>query len=194
MRSFWPWHKLFEWTLSGFKYLISTMSSKGTQVCYNSCLPQTLQNTNGFGEATTSLSARLSQNISRSKKCQNRVYSIVVPGHLLSGFFSPRHMISWVGCSEPVCNSSAFLFSLCSHFLRFALGKVNVRAWKQKDKIKLKEEYNKFKFRTTILFIVFPVIQLLFECGQSMRTCVRVSLSRRELFCCFFFVFVTSTF
>jgi len=47
-----------------------------------------------------------------------------------------------------------------SLFLRLMMGKVNVRMWKKHEKLKFKQEYDKFKERTTILFTVLPLIQL----------------------------------
>uniref|UniRef100_A0A6A7G6G1 Transmembrane protein 120 homolog n=1 Tax=Hirondellea gigas TaxID=1518452 RepID=A0A6A7G6G1_9CRUS len=57
-----------------------------------------------------------------------------------------------------------------SVFLRFILGKVNVRVWKQKDKEVMKDQYNKFKWRTSLVFVLFPLIQILYECGHTLRT------------------------
>jgi hypothetical protein len=45
-------------------------------------------------------------------------------------------------------------------FIRLLLGQVNMRLWKQSDRIRFKDEYNKFKTRTTLVFILFPLIQL----------------------------------
>ncbi|KAG9455353.1 hypothetical protein H6P81_008257 [Aristolochia fimbriata] len=45
-------------------------------------------------------------------------------------------------------------------FLRMFLGPVNVRATKKDAKLKVKEEYNNYRDRTAILFLVFPVILL----------------------------------
>jgi DNA repair ATPase RecN len=49
-----------------------------------------------------------------------------------------------------------------SLFLRFALGKVNARVWKRSEVIQLKSEYNKFKHRTTFVFILLPLLQIFF--------------------------------
>lgn len=49
-----------------------------------------------------------------------------------------------------------------SVFLRFMLGKVNAKLWKNADKISMKNEYNKFKNRSTLLFILWPLLQLFF--------------------------------
>jgi hypothetical protein len=43
-----------------------------------------------------------------------------------------------------------------SVFLRLMMGKVNVRMWKKSDQLQFKEEYDKFKRRTTFIFIIFP--------------------------------------
>jgi hypothetical protein len=45
-------------------------------------------------------------------------------------------------------------------FVRLMLGRVNMRLWKQADRINFKDEYNKFKSRTTLLYILWPVLQL----------------------------------
>jgi hypothetical protein len=47
--------------------------------------------------------------------------------------------------------------SMC---LRLVMGRVNMRMWKQSDVVTFKDEYNKFKMRTTILFALFPAVQL----------------------------------
>ena len=56
-----------------------------------------------------------------------------------------------------------------SVFLRFSLGKVNVRVWNKKDKEKMKDQYNLFKVRTSIIFIILPLIQLFFDLGSIIR-------------------------
>ena len=48
-----------------------------------------------------------------------------------------------------------------SIFVRAFLGQVNVKAWNSADRSKLRDEYNKFKDRTNIGFIIFPVIWIL---------------------------------
>lgn len=45
-------------------------------------------------------------------------------------------------------------------FVRLMMGRVNLTLWKQADKINFKDEYNKFKSRTTMLFILWPCLQL----------------------------------
>lgn len=57
-----------------------------------------------------------------------------------------------------------------SSFTRFAMGQVSVRQWREKDKQDMKAEYNKFKFRTSIIFVLFPLAQLLFDGGNILRT------------------------
>eukprot|EP01083_Nonionella_stella_P302256 1041405_1 len=47
-----------------------------------------------------------------------------------------------------------------SLFLRLTIGQVNVRVWTQKDKERMKEEYNKFKWRTSFMFVLLPMFQL----------------------------------
>lgn len=46
-------------------------------------------------------------------------------------------------------------------FVRLILGRVNMALWKQADRINFKDEYNKFKSRTTMQFILYPAIQLI---------------------------------
>ena len=45
-----------------------------------------------------------------------------------------------------------------SIFVRLFLGKVNVRATSRTDRAKLRDEYEKFRFRTNFGFIIFPLI------------------------------------
>lgn len=47
-----------------------------------------------------------------------------------------------------------------SFFLRLTLGRVNVKVWKRSEMVQLKKEYNKFKARTTYIFILLPLMQL----------------------------------
>lgn len=49
-----------------------------------------------------------------------------------------------------------------SVFLRLCLGKVNVKVWKRGERVQSRDEYEKFKFRTTFIFIIFPALQLYF--------------------------------
>lgn len=48
-----------------------------------------------------------------------------------------------------------------SHFLRFVFGRVNTKVWSTGERLRLKDEYNKFKTRTTWIFLMFPLFQLL---------------------------------
>ena len=45
-------------------------------------------------------------------------------------------------------------------FMRLMMGRVNMSLWKNADRMMFKDEYNKFKHRTTILFILFPLCQM----------------------------------
>jgi hypothetical protein len=47
-----------------------------------------------------------------------------------------------------------------SLFLRFFLGRVNVRLFNESDLKKLRTEYHKFKDRTTVLYILIPMLML----------------------------------
>ncbi len=49
-----------------------------------------------------------------------------------------------------------------SKFIRFVLGRVNCKVWKDNDRVQMRNEYTKFKGRTTYIFILFPLIQLFF--------------------------------
>lgn len=48
-----------------------------------------------------------------------------------------------------------------SFFIRLMIGKVNVRLWKGADKALMRDEYNKFKKKTTVIFLAFPLLQWL---------------------------------
>lgn len=48
-----------------------------------------------------------------------------------------------------------------SLFSRFFLGRVNVKVWSMRERERLRDEYNKFKLRTTIIFMGFPLFVLL---------------------------------
>ena len=50
-----------------------------------------------------------------------------------------------------------------SLFLRFFLGRVNVRIFNDSERNKLRFEYHKFKDRTTIIYILFPLAMLLVQ-------------------------------
>jgi hypothetical protein len=54
-----------------------------------------------------------------------------------------------------------------STLIRFLLGRVNAKLWKAGDRLQLKNEYNKFKWRTTFLFILFPLLQLYLRAWES---------------------------
>jgi len=47
-----------------------------------------------------------------------------------------------------------------SVFVRFMLGKVSVKMWKKSEQLLFRDEYNKFKLRTTWIFILWPLLQL----------------------------------
>ena len=75
-----------------------------------------------------------------------------------------------------------------SWYLRLMLGQINVQMYRRADQIGLKEEYNKFKSRTTIIFLLFPIIQLIlitpnhwvFQAHQIWLMYYYVTLSLRE--------------
>eukprot|EP00823_Brevimastigomonas_motovehiculus_P009254 TRINITY_DN8922_c0_g1_i1.p1 TRINITY_DN8922_c0_g1~~TRINITY_DN8922_c0_g1_i1.p1 ORF type:complete len:377 (+),score=44.18 TRINITY_DN8922_c0_g1_i1:73-1203(+) len=74
-----------------------------------------------------------------------------------------------------------------SLFLRLFMGSVNVKFWKQGEKLQFKKEYEKFKFRTTFIFLLFPIIilfvtahPLLFTLHQVWLLYYYISLSIRS--------------
>lgn len=46
-----------------------------------------------------------------------------------------------------------------SIFVRLMMGQVSIKMWKSSDQLQFKNEYNKFKNRTTYIFILFPCKQ-----------------------------------
>jgi hypothetical protein len=48
-----------------------------------------------------------------------------------------------------------------SFFSRVVLGRVNLKVWSAAERDRLRDEYNKFKFRTNILFVCLPILVLL---------------------------------
>ena len=50
-----------------------------------------------------------------------------------------------------------------SLFLRFLVGRVSMRVWTDNERELLKEEYHKFKFRTNFIFLLFPILQLIWR-------------------------------
>mmetsp|Transcript_27245 Transcript_27245/g.33211 ORF Transcript_27245/g.33211 Transcript_27245/m.33211 type:complete len:406 (-) Transcript_27245:1288-2505(-) len=50
-----------------------------------------------------------------------------------------------------------------SFFTRLVLGRVNVKAWNPADRIRLRDEYNKFKVRTSMIYLFFPLVVLFFH-------------------------------
>jgi len=49
-----------------------------------------------------------------------------------------------------------------SQFIRFFLGQVNVKQYREGERYVLKKEYEKFKNRTSIIFLVAVIVQMLF--------------------------------
>jgi hypothetical protein len=45
-------------------------------------------------------------------------------------------------------------------FMRLMVGRVPMTLWKHGDRIRFKDEYNKFKGRTTLIFLLWPLVQL----------------------------------
>lgn len=50
-----------------------------------------------------------------------------------------------------------------SLFNRIMLGRVNVKCFSERERIRLRDEYNKFKLRTNVLFVLFPCCVLFFH-------------------------------
>jgi hypothetical protein len=50
-----------------------------------------------------------------------------------------------------------------SLFVRFWLGKVNAKVWKKAEILQLKTEYNKFKNRTTYIYLFLPLAAIFFN-------------------------------
>lgn len=57
-----------------------------------------------------------------------------------------------------------------SLYLRLFLGRVNLRSFQRADRTKLKDEYNKFKDRTTVLFFLIPTLALVAQFGFQYRS------------------------
>jgi len=49
-----------------------------------------------------------------------------------------------------------------SQFIRFFLGQVNVKQYREGERYVLKKEYEKFKNRTSIIFLVAVIVQMIF--------------------------------
>jgi len=50
-----------------------------------------------------------------------------------------------------------------SFFSRIILGRVNVKCFSDRERERLRDEYNKFKLRTNVIFILFPLVVLFFH-------------------------------
>ena len=50
-----------------------------------------------------------------------------------------------------------------SLFSRIVLGRVNVKCFSDRERFRLRDEYNKFKLRTNVIFVLFPALVLLFH-------------------------------
>lgn len=48
-------------------------------------------------------------------------------------------------------------------FSRFFLGKIRLKLHTESDKLRLRDEYNKFKVRTAIIYLMFPLVVLFFH-------------------------------
>jgi hypothetical protein len=68
-----------------------------------------------------------------------------------------------------------------SLFLSMMLGHVNLRLWKKGEVLAFKEEYNKFKRQTAVIFVLFPLVQLLVFPG------VRILATLHQLWTLFYY-------
>eukprot|EP01084_Bolivina_argentea_P060227 110051_1 len=50
-----------------------------------------------------------------------------------------------------------------SLWLRLLVGRVSMKVWDEGNKLQLKTEYHKFKYRTNFIFLLFPLIQLIWS-------------------------------
>jgi len=50
-----------------------------------------------------------------------------------------------------------------SIFSRIVLGRVNVKCFSERERFRLRDEYNKFKLRTSVIFVLFPLVVLFFH-------------------------------
>lgn len=48
-------------------------------------------------------------------------------------------------------------------FSRFFLGKIRLKMYTESDKLRLRDEYNKFKVRAAIIYLMFPLIVMIFH-------------------------------
>eukprot|EP00750_Incisomonas_marina_P008963 INCI15753.2.p2 GENE.INCI15753.2~~INCI15753.2.p2 ORF type:complete len:165 (-),score=31.71 INCI15753.2:1004-1498(-) len=73
---------------------------------------------------------------------------------------------------EALQHSSALKFATGSGYIRFMLGHVNVKVFTVTEKNMLRDEYNKFRDRTNIIFFVVPIfISVLHEVFQARFHC-----------------------
>jgi len=73
-------------------------------------------------------------------------------------------------------------------FLRFFLGRVNVRVFNESDRNKLRTEYHKFKDRTTIIYILFPLAMLLVQYFQDYLKDSQWSMRFQHLWMLYYYV------
>lgn len=75
-------------------------------------------------------------------------------------------------------------------FMRLMLGQVNMSLWKNADRIRFKDEYNKFKSRTTFVFILWPLAQLvllLFGARLGLPTASDMLLKAHQLWLLYYY-------
>jgi hypothetical protein len=105
------------------------------------------------------LESSLSQNSALVERLQQAELDL---HHYKSALNQWRHTKILSSSSAPsTASKSAFRFAP-SHYLQLFLGNMNVTIYRTKDRILYKDNYNEFKQKSTLLFILFPLIQLLF--------------------------------
>ena len=75
-----------------------------------------------------------------------------------------------------------------SIFLRFFLGRVNVRVFNDADRKTLRYEYHKFKDRTTIIYILFPLTMLVVQYYQDYLRDSQWSMRFQHLWMLYYYV------
>lgn len=75
-----------------------------------------------------------------------------------------------------------------SLFLRFFLGRVNVRVFNDAERKTLRHEYHKFKDRTTIIYILFPLSMLLVQYFKDYLRDSQWSMRFQHLWMLYYYV------
>eukprot|EP00250_Pteridium_aquilinum_P009305 c18583_g2_i1 orf=144-1316(+) len=135
-----------------------------------------LQNAKGLQSAASALSTRLrveEQALSQqalalekdTKRLRSDVFSALekeeISPQLAEKLEEEIDRAHWMICEGDV--GALLPHKYNGLFLRMLLGPVNVRAARNDVRFKVKEEYNAYRDRTAILFLLFPSVLLLFE-------------------------------